>query len=119
MSKRGSPSPRPKRLDAASNLGGRLHCFLKSQLDENIDRCIPLGDCVSYGASFKLNCGKYGYTVIGKGTTSTLWKEVSREAQVYRILRKTQGSAVPVFFGKIDLTKIYFLHALDKYVTCL
>ncbi|KAJ5544935.1 hypothetical protein N7461_007239 [Penicillium sp. DV-2018c] len=87
---------------------------LKGQLDENIDRCIPLGGCGSYGAPFKLTCTKYGYTVIGKGTTSGLWKEVSREAQVYQILRKAQGSAVPVFLGTIDLAKIYFLHGAGQ-----
>ncbi|KAJ5143699.1 uncharacterized protein N7515_002486 [Penicillium bovifimosum] len=87
---------------------------LKNQLDEDIDRCIPLGGCGSYGAPFKLTCTKYGYTVIGKGTTSGLWKEVSREAQVYQILRKAQGSAVPVFLGTIDLAKIYFLHGAGQ-----
>lgn len=60
--------------------------LLKAQLDENIDRCTPLGCCGTYGAPFKLTCVVYGYTVIGKGTTSGLWKEVSREAEVYRIL---------------------------------
>ncbi|CAG7993032.1 unnamed protein product [Penicillium nalgiovense] len=87
---------------------------LKNQLDENIDRCIPFGGCGSYGAPFKLSCMKYGYTVLGKGTTSGLWKEVSREAQVYRVLRKAQGSAVPVFLGTIDLAKIYFLHGAGQ-----
>ncbi|KAJ5738680.1 hypothetical protein N7493_001835 [Penicillium malachiteum] len=87
---------------------------LKSQLDENIDRCIPLGGCGSYGAPFKLTCMNYGYTVIGKGTTSGLWKEVSCEAQVYQILRKAQASAVPVFLGTIDLAKIYFLHGAGQ-----
>ncbi|CAG8106649.1 unnamed protein product [Penicillium salamii] len=61
--------------------------LLKGQLDENIDRCIPLGGPGGYGAPFKLTCAVYGYTVVGKGTTSGLWKEVSREAQVYQILR--------------------------------
>ncbi|KAL5000502.1 hypothetical protein BDV10DRAFT_162155 [Aspergillus recurvatus] len=88
--------------------------LLKAQLDENIDRCIPLGGCGAYGAPFKLTCATYGYTVIGKGTTSGLWKEVSREAQVYRLLRKAQGSAVPVFLGTIDLAKIYFLHGAGE-----
>jgi hypothetical protein len=60
--------------------------LLKAQLDENIDRCTPLGGCGAYGAPFKLTCVVYGYTVIGKGSTSGLWKEVSREAEVYRIL---------------------------------
>ncbi|KAJ5152424.1 hypothetical protein N7492_009704 [Penicillium capsulatum] len=93
---------------------GDLVHLLKAQLDENIDRCIPLGDCGAYGAPFKLTCVVYGYTVIGKGTTSGLWKEVSREAQVYQILRKVQGSAVPVFLGTIDLAKIYFLHGAGE-----
>jgi hypothetical protein len=88
--------------------------LLKAQLDENIDRCTPLGGCGAYGAPFKLTCAVYGYTVIGKGTTSGLWKEVSREAEVYRILQKAQGSAVPVFLGTIDLAKIYFLHGAGE-----
>jgi hypothetical protein len=88
--------------------------LLKLQLDENIDRCTPLGGCGAYGAPFKLTCVVYGYTVIGKGTTSGLWKEVSREAEVYRILQKAQGSAVPVFLGTIDLAKIYFLHGAGE-----
>ncbi len=87
---------------------------LNAQLDENIDRCMPLGNCGAYGAPFKLICAKYGYVVVGKGTTSSLWKEVSREAQVYQILRKAQASAVPVFLGTIDLAKIYFLHGAGE-----
>ncbi|QQK40517.1 Protein kinase-like domain [Penicillium digitatum] len=66
--------------------------LIKAELDENIDRCIPFGRRGSYGAPFKLTCAAYGYTVIGKGTTSGLWKEVSGEAQVYHILRKVQGA---------------------------
>ncbi|KAJ6123323.1 hypothetical protein N7512_005788 [Penicillium capsulatum] len=88
--------------------------LLNAQLDENIDRCTPLGSYGAYGALFKLTCATYGYTVVGKGTTSRLWKEVSREAQVYQILQKAQGSAVPVFLGTIDLAKIYFLHGVGK-----
>ncbi|QQK47612.1 Protein kinase-like domain [Penicillium digitatum] len=88
--------------------------LLKAQLDENIDRCTPLGNCGAYGAPFKLICDKYGYVVVGKGTTSGHWKEVSREAQVYQVLRKAQASAVPVFLGTIDLKKIYFLHGAGE-----
>ncbi|CAG8096472.1 unnamed protein product [Penicillium olsonii] len=91
-----------------------LTLSLKYQLDENIDRCIPLGGCGSYGAPFKLTCMEYGYTVLGKGTTSGLWEEVSREVQVYQVLRKAQGSAVPVFLGTIDLAKIFFLHGAGQ-----
>ncbi|KAJ5588790.1 hypothetical protein N7537_011468 [Penicillium hordei] len=107
--RRGQDNPTQHPLSAED-----LMLSLKGQLDENIDRCIPLGGCGSYGAPFKLTCTKYGYTVIGKGTTSALWKEVSREAQVYQILRKAQGSAVPVFLGTIDLAKIYFLHGAGQ-----
>ncbi|KAJ5742659.1 uncharacterized protein N7511_011230 [Penicillium nucicola] len=57
---------------------------------------------------------EYGYTVVGKGTTSGLWKEVSREAQVYRVLRKAQGSTVPIFLGTIGLAKIYYLHGAGE-----
>lgn len=83
--------------------------LLKVQLDENLDKdCTPFGTCGSYGAPFKLTCAAYGYTVVGKGTTAGLWQEVSREAQIYQILQKAQGSAVPVFLGSIDLALIYF-----------
>lgn len=84
--------------------------LLKAQLDENIDQCSLIGSCGAYGAPFKLTCTTYGYTVVGKGTTSELWKDVSHKAQVYQVLRKAQGSAVPVFLGMINLAKIYFLH---------
>lgn len=93
----------------------KLVLCLKQQIDENIDRCIPFGTCGSYGAPFKLTCSPYGYTVVGKGTTSGLWQQhVSREAEIYQILLKAQGSAVPVFFGKMDLAKIYFLHGAGQ-----
>ncbi|KAB8275852.1 hypothetical protein BDV30DRAFT_236105 [Aspergillus minisclerotigenes] len=84
-------------------------------MDENIDRCIPFGTCGSYGAPFKRTCFPRGYTVVGKGTTSGLWQShVSREAEIYQILRKVQGSAVPVFLGKMDLAKFYFLHGAGQ-----
>ncbi|KAJ5971845.1 uncharacterized protein N7479_001763 [Penicillium vulpinum] len=93
----------------------KLVSCLKQQIDEKIDRCIPFGTRGSYGAPFKLTCFPYGYTVVGKGTTSGLWRQhVSREADIYQILRKAQGSAVPVFLGKIDLAKIYFLHGAGQ-----
>lgn len=88
--------------------------LLKAQLDENIDQCISLGDCGVYSALFKLTCVIYGYTVIGKGTTLGLWKEVFCEAEVYWVLRKVQRSAVSVFLGTIDLAKIYFLYGAGE-----
>ncbi|KAF4240498.1 hypothetical protein CNMCM8980_001147 [Aspergillus fumigatiaffinis] len=100
-----------RHLVTAGNLVG----LLKRQLDEDLDHnCTPLGNCGAYGAPFKITCAIYGYTIVGKGTTSRLWKEVSREADIYHVLRKAQGSAVPVFLGAIDLAKIYFLHGAGE-----
>ncbi|PGH32001.1 hypothetical protein GX50_05195 [[Emmonsia] crescens] len=98
---------------------GDRHCInarelvqlLKKQLDHDLDHnCTPFGTCGSYGAPFKITCAAYGYTLVGKGTTSGLWKYVSREAEIYQVLQKAQGSAVPVFLGMIDLKLILFLH---------
>jgi hypothetical protein len=89
--------------------------LLKDQLDQDLDHnCTPFGVCGSYGAPFRITCAAYGYTVVGKGTTSKLWKEVSREAEVYQVLRKVQGLAVPVFLGAIDLKMTYFLHGAGE-----
>lgn len=89
--------------------------MLKRQLDENLDcNCTPFGVCGAYGAPFKLTCTTYGYTVVGKGTSTQRWNTVSREADVYQVLRQVQGSAVPVFLGKIDLAKVYFLHGAGE-----
>ncbi|KAK9322667.1 hypothetical protein V1517DRAFT_235789, partial [Lipomyces orientalis] len=51
----------------------------------------------------------YGYTFVGKGTTDRFWADVRTETDVYRVLQKAQGSAVPVFLGTIDLKLTYFL----------
>ena len=87
---------------------------IKRQLDENLDHdCTPIGNSGLTGVPFKITCAVYGYTVVGKGTTSYLWNKVLREAQVYQVLRKAQGSAVPVFLGTINLKKTYFHEAGD------
>ena len=89
--------------------------LLKQQLDDNVDRnCTPMGGCGASGAPFKVTCAAYGYTLVGKGTTSCLWQELLREADVYGVLRQAQGSAVPVFLGAIDMAKTYFLHGAGK-----
>ncbi|KAJ5253790.1 hypothetical protein N7524_010970 [Penicillium chrysogenum] len=88
---------------------------LKMQLDQDLDHnCTPIGPCGSSGAPFKITCAIFGYTVVGKGTTSKLWGEVSREAEVYRVLQRAQGSAVPVFLGAINLAQTYFLHGAGR-----
>ncbi|QKX63175.1 uncharacterized protein TRUGW13939_10344 [Talaromyces rugulosus] len=93
----------------------RLVKLLKVQLDQDLDHnCTPFGACGSYGAPFKITCATYGYTVVGKGTTSKLWKEVSSESEIYQVLQKVQGSAVPVFLGTIDLRMTFFLHGAGE-----
>ncbi|EDN06078.1 conserved hypothetical protein [Histoplasma mississippiense (nom. inval.)] len=95
--------------DSNQTAHGRKRGF--SQLDRDLDHnCTPFGTCGSYGAPFKITCAAYGYTLVGKGTTSGLWKVVSREAEIYRVLQRAQGSAVPVFLGRIDLKFFLFLH---------
>ncbi|KAH8431854.1 uncharacterized protein LDX57_009505 [Aspergillus melleus] len=73
-----------------------------------------MGTCGLSGAPFKVTCVRYGYTVVGKGTTCFLWRQLEREADVYRMLSPVQGSAVPVFLGKINMQKIYRLHGAGK-----
>ncbi|KAK9478399.1 hypothetical protein V1514DRAFT_320123 [Lipomyces japonicus] len=69
--------------------------ILKSQLDNDIDQNCELFSVLGlYGILFKLTCAEYGYTVVGKGSTSNLWKVSSREVDVY------QGSAMPVCLGE-------------------
>lgn len=85
--------------------------IVKEQLDRDLDHNFtPMGFCGGYSAPFKVTCAAHGYTVVGKATTSRRWKVVSREADIYRILQRAQGSAIPVFLGAIDFSNIYFLH---------
>lgn len=88
--------------------------LLKNQLDHCIDHAVRIGGCGSSGVPFKLTCERFGYTIVGKGTTCSSWPQVSREADVYRVLSPVQGSAVPVFIGKVDLDKWYFLHEAGR-----
>jgi chemotaxis protein histidine kinase CheA len=84
---------------------------LKQQLDNDVDHhCEPFGECGRTGAPFKLHCESYGYTFVGKGTTSSLWNIVSREAEFYQVLGSAQGSTVPVYLGSIDMAQSYFRH---------
>jgi hypothetical protein len=85
--------------------------LLKKQLDMDLDHyCTAWGTSGSCGAPFKLTLSSHGYTFVGKGTTNGLRNKLLYEADVYRVLRKAQGSAVPVFLGSIDLANIFFLH---------
>jgi hypothetical protein len=89
--------------------------ILKQQLDKDVDHhCEPFGSCGASGAPFKLRCASYGYTFVGKGTTSRLWSTVAREEQFYQILGSAQGSAVTVFLGALDMAQSYFLHGAGE-----
>ncbi|EZF35583.1 hypothetical protein H109_07358 [Trichophyton interdigitale MR816] len=92
--------------------------LINKQLDKNLDiDCTPMGNCGECGATgapFKITCTEYGYTVVGKGTTTHLWGVVSREAEIYRFLKQAQGSAIPVFLGTIDLALTYYLHGAGR-----
>ncbi|GAB0136262.1 hypothetical protein EsDP_00004569 [Epichloe bromicola] len=95
--------------------GEQLVRLLEGQLGRDLDRnCTPFGHCGGSGAPFKLTCATYGYTVVGKGTTTDWWPEVAREADAYRVLKKVQASAVPVFLGTIDIPRVYFLHGAGE-----
>ncbi|KAJ6168251.1 hypothetical protein N7497_001094 [Penicillium chrysogenum] len=65
----------------------------KMQLDQDLDH----------------NC-----TPIGPWDNIETLGEVSREAEVYRVLQRAQGSAVPVFLGAINLAQTYFLHGAGR-----
>ncbi|EFR00754.1 hypothetical protein MGYG_03758 [Nannizzia gypsea CBS 118893] len=89
--------------------------LINQQLDKNLDiDCTPIGKCGTTGAPFKITCTEYGYTVVGKGTTTHLWGVVSREAEIYSFLKQAQGSAIPVFLGTIDLAMTYYLHGAGR-----
>ncbi|KAH3182575.1 hypothetical protein KXV92_007261 [Aspergillus fumigatus] len=121
-------APHPEQIPKGTEAGNLAHIDvrhpisvedlvkkLKTQLDQDLDHnCTPIGPCGSYGAPFKISCATFGYTIVAKGTTSKLWKEVSREAEVYRVLQRAQGSANPVFLGAINLAQIYFLHGAGE-----
>lgn len=53
------------------------------------------------------------FTVVGKGTTDQGWGMVQQEAEVYRILRPVQGSAVPVFLGAVHPNRAYFYEGIQ------
>ena len=75
-----------------------------------------MGGCGASGVLFKLTCDIYGYTLVGKGTTSCLQQELLCEANVYSVLQQAQESTVPVFLGAINIAKTYFLHGTVQHI---
>ncbi|RAH63051.1 hypothetical protein BO85DRAFT_473678 [Aspergillus piperis CBS 112811] len=88
---------------------------IEKQLNKEFDHgCTPIGGCASTGSLFKITSSTLGYTVVGKGASSELWKEkVSHEADIYRILHQAQGSAVPVVLGTVDLRMAHFSNGTE------
>lgn len=103
-----------RHLISAADLVKKLKAQLDQDLDHNCTPMGPCGSCGSSGAPFKITCSTFGYTVVGKGTTSKRWRKVSREAEVYGVLQRAQGSAVPVFLRAINLAPTYFLHGAGR-----
>jgi hypothetical protein len=99
---------------STADLVKKLKAELDQEPDHNYHNCIPVGTRGDYGAPFKITCATFGYTILGKRTASTRWAEVSREAEVYHVIKHAQGSAVPVFPGAIDLAEIYILHGAGR-----
>jgi hypothetical protein len=86
--------------------------MVKEQLDKDIDHNFTLtGFHWGDSALFKVTYAVYGYTLVGKATTSRRWK-LSREVDIYYIPQRAQGSVIPVFLGAINLAKVYFLHGV-------
>ena len=73
---------------------------------------------LEYRAPFNPTCTGYGYTVIGKGTTSGLWREVSREALVYQILRKAKGPRYLCYSLRLIWQRFTFFMVLERFATC-
>ncbi|PYI27895.1 hypothetical protein BP00DRAFT_489191 [Aspergillus indologenus CBS 114.80] len=92
-------------------------------LDHSLERAMPIvgpgyrraARPGGSGAPFKVVSPRFGNTVIGKGTICLVWPRLEREADVYtQILVAAQGSAVPVFLGKINLQRPYELEGFGR-----
>ncbi|GLA05248.1 hypothetical protein AnigIFM60653_005724 [Aspergillus niger] len=88
--------------------------LIKQEVDECLDCIKPMGRCGLSGTPLKVTCAKYGYTVVGKGTTCFMWPQLEREADVYQILDTIQGYDVPVFLGKVNMQQTFHLHGVGK-----
>ncbi|OAX81833.1 hypothetical protein ACJ72_03823 [Emergomyces africanus] len=102
-----SPSQRASASSSSRSAGPKP--FKRSSGVELDHQCpkVPLHSMMHL---FKFTCAAYGYTVVGKETTSGLWKHGSCEAEICQVLQKAQSSADPVLLGMIDLKPLLFLH---------
>ena len=83
------------------------------QLDE------PLHKQSTRGALFHTTLASHRYVFVGKGTVEAFLSDLLHEGQVYKLLRRVQGSATPVCLGNIDLKRMYYLDIGAKIIHML
>lgn len=94
-------------------------CFLlRKQLDRSLDQdceCLDrkglFGDV---GVLFKVTLTEYGYTFVTKGVQKAIERDLAHEINVYSHLSPLQGSDIPVYLGRIVLTRPYPLVSMAK-----
>ncbi|OAA34466.1 hypothetical protein NOR_08476 [Metarhizium rileyi] len=68
------------------------------------------GKCGLIGVLFKLEMASFGYTFVGKGTTSINPTHLRHEGEIYQKLSNLQGYIIPVHLGIVSLDPGYLLH---------
>jgi hypothetical protein len=87
-----------------------LRRFLQEQLLQDMDHnCDPLHKQGTRGALFRIKLASHGYVFVGKGTVDAFVLDLRHEGQIYKLLKRVQGSATPVCLGNIDLKRPYYL----------
>ncbi|KAH9884050.1 hypothetical protein F4778DRAFT_763974 [Xylariomycetidae sp. FL2044] len=94
---------------------GKFLRLLRSQLKKSLDDgVVKLGLGGSRGVLFQVTLLAYGYTFVSKGTVLAFIPDLQHEETVYEHLKQTQGTAVPIYLGAIDLrdmgTTYYYDH---------
>ncbi|KAK4140752.1 uncharacterized protein C8A04DRAFT_39662 [Dichotomopilus funicola] len=81
--------------------------LLRKQLAQTLDDgVVPLGQQSAWGIVFQVTLLEYGYTFIGKATTTRFVPDLSHEGEVYEHLQPLQGVHVPVFLGGVNLREL-------------
>jgi hypothetical protein len=76
--------------------------LIKDQLTEDLDHNFePLGLQGARGALFQITLLSHGYVFVGKGTVQAFVPDLLHEGSIYQHLTALQGTAVPVYLGRI------------------
>lgn len=94
-------------------------CFLlRKQLDRSLDQdceCLDRkGHFGDVGVLFKVTLIEHGYTFAAKGVQKANERELDHEVNVYSHLSSLQGRDIPVYLGRIALTRPYPLVSMAK-----